>query len=48
MKSPALAYQMMDGIASREQIRTACKMSPNSLVSLAQRCTAMGLMENPQ
>jgi len=39
------AYQMLDGAASIEQIRVACKMSPNSLVALAQRCTAMGLME---
>jgi hypothetical protein len=40
-----MAYQMLDGTASIEQVRTACKMSPNSLVALAQRCTAMGLME---
>jgi hypothetical protein len=39
------AYQMMDGTATVEQIRLACKMSPNGLVALAQRCTAMGLME---
>ena len=39
------AYQMMDGSNSTEQIRVACKMSPNSLVALGQRCTAMGLME---
>jgi hypothetical protein len=39
------AYQMSDGSASREHIRVACKMSPNSLVALGQRCTAMGLME---
>ena len=39
------AYQMMDGAASIEQIRVACKMSPNALVALAQRCTSMGLME---
>ena len=39
------AYQMLDGTASMEQIRVACKMSPNALVALAQRCTAMGLME---
>jgi len=35
------AYQMLDGSASVEQVRVACKMSPNSLVALAQRCTAM-------
>src|SRR5260370_8358599 len=39
------AYQMMDGAASIEQIRVACKMSPNALVALAQRCTSMGLMQ---
>jgi hypothetical protein len=39
------AYQMMDGAATVEQIRIACKMSPNALVALAQRCTSMGLME---
>jgi hypothetical protein len=39
------AYQMMDGKASIDQIRTACKMSPNALVALANRCEAMGLME---
>lgn len=40
-----LAYQMMDGTTSMEQVRVACKMSPNALVALAQRCTSMGLME---
>jgi hypothetical protein len=39
------AYQMLDGNASMEQVRIACKMSPNNLVALAQRCTSMGLME---
>lgn len=39
------AYQMLDGKASMEQVRIACKMSPNGLVALAQKCTAMGLME---
>lgn len=39
------AYQMLDGTASMDQVRIACKMSPNSLIALAQRCTAMGLME---
>jgi hypothetical protein len=36
---------MMDGNKSREQIRTACKTSPNAVLALAQRCTSMGLME---
>jgi hypothetical protein len=39
------AYQMMDGTTTVEQIRVACKMSPNAIVALAQRWTAMGLME---
>lgn len=39
------AYQMLDGRATIEQVRAACKMSPNALIALAQRCTAMGLME---
>jgi len=42
------AYQMLDGTASMDQIRIACKMSPNGLIALAQRCTAMGLMEMNQ
>ena len=42
------AYQMLDGTASIDQVRTACKMSPNALVALANRCTAMGLMESNQ
>jgi hypothetical protein len=39
------AYQMFDGTASVEQVRTACKMSPNAVVALTSRCVAMGLME---
>src|SRR5580700_7889346 len=39
------AYQMLDGTASMDQVRIACKMSPNALVALANRCTSMGLME---
>src|SRR5947209_11553378 len=39
------AYQMFDGTASVDQVRTACKMSPNAVVALASRCVAMGLME---
>ena len=39
------AFQMMDGTKSVDQVRTTCKMSPNGLIALAQRCTAMGLME---
>jgi hypothetical protein len=39
------AYQMLDGSLSMDQVRVKCKMSPNGLLALAQRCTAMGLME---
>jgi hypothetical protein len=39
------AYQMLDGKSTMEQVRVACKMSPNVLLTLAQRCTAMGLMD---
>jgi hypothetical protein len=39
------AYQMFDGKASVDQVRTACKMSPNAVVALTVRCVAMGLME---
>ncbi len=39
------AYQMLDGTASMEQVRIACKMSPNALLALANRCASMGLME---
>lgn len=39
------AYQMFDGTVSVEQVRVACKMSPNAVVALANRCVAMGLMK---
>jgi len=39
------AYQMLDGSKSMDQVRVACKMSPNALVALANRCLSMGLME---
>jgi hypothetical protein len=39
------AYQMMDGNSSRDEIRIKCKMSPNALLALGERCIAMGLME---
>ena len=42
------AYQMLDGSASVEQVRIACKMSPNAVVALASLCTSMGLMEISQ
>jgi hypothetical protein len=44
-KKSRAAYQMLDGIASMEQVRIACKMSPNGLLALANRCVASGLME---
>lgn len=43
-----MAYQMLDGSTSMDQVRIACKMSPNGLVALAGRCTSMGLMEMNQ
>jgi len=39
------AYQMLDGTASMDSVRIACKMSPNALVALASRCEQLGLME---
>ena len=39
------AYQMLDGTSSLDRVRVACKMSPNSVVAIAQQCVAMGLME---
>jgi hypothetical protein len=39
------AYQMLDGTASFEQERIACKLSPNAVVALANRCVAAGIME---
>ena len=39
------AYQMFDGFVSVDQVRTACRMSPNAVVALTARCVAMGLME---
>jgi hypothetical protein len=39
------AFQMLDGNATVEQVRVACKMSPNKLVALTQKWTSMGLME---
>lgn len=38
------AYQMLDGTTTMEQVRVACKMSPNALLALAEQWTAMGLM----
>lgn len=40
------AYQMFDGKTSVEQVRIACKMSPNAVVALTSRCVALGLMES--
>jgi hypothetical protein len=39
------AYQMLDGTATIRRVRAACKMSPNVVQALVERCTAMGLME---
>ena len=38
------AYQMFDGTVSVDQVRSACKMSPNAVVALTARCVALGLM----
>ncbi|MFZ0478653.1 MAG: hypothetical protein WAL71_05840 [Terriglobales bacterium] len=38
-------YQMSDGAKTSEQIRVACKVSPNYVVSLTQKCVSMGIME---
>jgi hypothetical protein len=40
-----MAYQMLDGNTSTDQVRIACKMSPNAVVALTNRCISMGLME---
>lgn len=40
-----MAYQLLDGTKSIEQVRSACRMSPNAVVALTARCMAMGLME---
>src|SRR5260370_14188053 len=39
------AYQMLDGATTMEQVRVACKMSPNGLLALTQRWSVIGLME---
>jgi hypothetical protein len=39
------AYQMLDGSSSMEQVRVACKMSPNAPMALANRWVSAGLME---
>ena len=39
------AYQMFDGTVSIDQVRIACRMSPNAVVALTARCVTMGLME---
>ena len=39
------AFQMFDGTKSMDEVRITCKMSPNGLGALTQKCVAMGLME---
>src|SRR5271168_5288100 len=39
------AFQMFDGTKTMDQVRIACKMSPNGVGALTQKCVAMGLME---
>ena len=36
---------MLNGKASMDQVRIACKISPNALLALANRCAATGLMQ---
>lgn len=38
-------YQMSDGAKTTEQIRVSCKVSPNYVVALTQKCVSMGIME---
>lgn len=38
-------YQMSDGQKSIQAIRKQCKMSPNDVSALQQRCVSLGLME---
>ena len=45
MRNPAPHTKCWMAVPQIEQVRVACKMSPNALVALAQRCTSMGLME---
>lgn len=40
-----MAYQMSDGKTAVEAIRKACKMSPNGVVALHNKCVSLGLME---
>src|ERR1039458_3290014 len=39
------AFQMLDRAQIFDQVRVTCKLSPNVIVALAQKCVAMGLME---
>jgi hypothetical protein len=38
-------YQMSDGAKTTDQIRVACKVSPNYVVALTKKCVSMGIME---
>jgi len=40
-----MAFQMLDGSKSLDQVRVACRISPNVIGALAQKCVSMGLME---
>jgi hypothetical protein len=40
-----LAYQLLDGSKTLEEVRVASKMSPNKLVALTQKWISMGLMD---
>jgi hypothetical protein len=40
-----MAYQLSDGATSQADIRSRCKLSPNAVVALLNRCVSLGLME---
>lgn len=41
-------YQMSDGEGTIDSIRKSCKVSPNIVVEIQQKCVALGLMESVQ
>jgi hypothetical protein len=43
-----LIYQLSDGSTTRDQIRVACKVSPNQVSHLWQRCSALGVMNSDE
>ncbi|MBC7784595.1 MAG: hypothetical protein H7144_12225 [Burkholderiales bacterium] len=43
-----MIYQLSDGTRSVDEIRKACKASPNSVSELQQKCLLMGLMSTTE